>query len=177
MSKSFSVVPRICVGVLSVAVAANLALADGGTVRAIRQVEGLAITVFTSPTILTAGDVDISVLVQDAESRTFRVESEIKVTITPRERPYLAERHEASDALATNRLMKSCHANVTLGWHDVAVAVTSGVQRGQVRFAMQVGPPATRAGSYWPWFTWPSVPVALVAANLVYRRWRTKVQL
>jgi hypothetical protein len=145
-------------------------LADGGTVRAMKENGGLTISVFTSPAILTAGEVDISVLVQDAQSHAALSAADIHVTVTPREHIYLAERHEATTALATNRLMKACHVPLSAGWHDVEVLVTDNNHHGRVVFSMLVGPNRTRAAGFWPWFAWPAVPLTLVIANLAYRR-------
>lgn len=149
-------------------------LADGGTVRAMEESGGLAISVFTSPAILTAGQVDISVLVQDAKSHVAVSAADIQVTVTPRAHAYLAERHEATAGLATNRLMKACHLPLVAGWHDVDVLVTDNHRQARIEFEMLVGPDRTRAASFWPWFAWPAVPIMAVIANLAYRRWLTR---
>ncbi len=46
----------------------SLARADGGAVRLRQRSGGYQIAVFTEPTPLRAGPVDVSVLVQDAET-------------------------------------------------------------------------------------------------------------
>jgi hypothetical protein len=150
------------------------ALADGGTVLAMEQGGTLAISVFTSPPWLNAGEVDISVLVQDAKSNSALVEAQVQITVTPRQHPNLAERHEATDELATNRLMKVCHVKLEPGWHDVEVLVEDRDRSGRLQFAILVGKTPTKAASFWPWFTWPAVPIILVAANLAYRRLQTR---
>jgi hypothetical protein len=159
---------------LGVMLAPAVALADGGTVQAIQDSDGLIVSVFTSPAILSAGEVDISVLVQHAESHPALVNADVQVTVIPREHVHLAERHAATAELATNRLMKACHLQLEPGWHDVKVQVSDQGRRSQVDFAMLVGPIPTKAASFWPWFTWPAIPIALVAANLVYRRTRSR---
>lgn len=151
----------------------GLTLADGGTILASEKSGGLDISVFASPAILTAGEVDISVLVQDVELRTALPDAQVQITVIPRQHIYLAERHAATEELATNRLMKSCHVQLQQGWHDVEVLVNSADRRGRVDFAMLVGPPPGRAASFWPWFTWPVIPLALVTANFAYRHIRS----
>jgi len=155
---------------LSMLLVPAMALADGGTVRAMVEDGGLAINIFTSPAVLAAGEVDISVLVQDAESGKTLADAEVQVEIIPREHPSLAERHGATEGLATNRLLRSCHVQLEPGWHDVEVRVSTTGQRGLAEFAMLVGPAPTMAAGFWPWFTWPAVPVVLVIANLAYRQ-------
>jgi len=150
-----------------------LTVADGGRVRAMQQDGGLAISIFSSPPILTAGEIDISVLVQDAQSALALVDAQVQITVTPREHPHLAERHVPTDELATNRLMKVCHVQLDPGWHDVEVIVNHRDRRGRLQFGMHVGLAPTKAVSFWPWFTWPAVPLTLVVANLLYRRLRT----
>ncbi len=153
--------------------APRLTLADGGAIRAIEKSEGLAISVFTSPAILTAGEVDISVLVQDDQSQQSLADTQVQVTVIPREHSYLAERHAAVEELAANRLMKSCHVQLQQGWHEVEVLVDNKGRRGRVDFAMFVGPPLGRAAHFWPWFAWPAVPIILVTINLAYRHLRS----
>jgi hypothetical protein len=149
---------------------ASHALADGGVVRAIEQHGGLQISVFTSPAVLAAGDVDLSVLVQDVETMTELPAAAVAVQITPRERPYAAQRLAATRELATNKLLHACHVPLEPGWHDVRVEVEAESHRGAIEFAMQVGPQPTKAASFWPWFAWPAVPIVLVAAHL----WRVR---
>lgn len=151
-----------------------VALADGGSLRAMVEDRGLTISVFTSPAALTAGEVDISILVQDARSRETLADAQVQVAVIPRKPHYLAERHEATQELATNRLLKSSHVQIEPGWHDVEVLVSDNNRRGVVEFAMLVGPPPTMAASYWPWYTWPAVPIVLVSANLAYRQFQSR---
>src|SRR5713226_8801439 len=81
-----------------------LATADGGTVRLSDQKGNYRITVFTAPTPLRAGPVDISVLVQDAS--TGEPASDVHVTIEAAWRgpPGVAIRHPATTEAATNKL-------------------------------------------------------------------------
>lgn len=166
-SRRFKQYVLICLSMLLVP---GMALADGGTVRAMVEDGGLAISIFTSPAMLTAGEVDISVLVQDAESGKTLADAEVQVAIIRRKHPALSERRVATEGLATNRLLKSCHVQLEPGWYDVEVRVSNTGQRGRVEFAMLVGPAPTMAAGFWPWFTWPAVPVVLVIANLAYRQ-------
>jgi hypothetical protein len=140
------------------------------------QAGSLRFSVFTSPTPLVAGPVDLSILVQDAETHATLEAADVLVTITPRQRPYAAETHPATHELATNKLFRDCHVELTAGRHDVAVSVQAGKTRESIALTIDVGPPPTRAGAFWPWFTWPVVPLALLLAHvyLAGRRTRSK---
>src|SRR6266403_1773002 len=78
--------------------------ADGGTVRLSEQKGNYRITVFTSPTVLRAGPVDISVLVQEAA--TGELASGVQVTIKAvwHGSPGVALHHPATNEAATNKL-------------------------------------------------------------------------
>ena len=165
---------RLLLFCVSVLLAPGLAMADGGAIQTMQEVGGFSISVFTSPAILTEGEVDISVLVQDPESHLTLTGAKVQVITTPRAHSYLAEQHEATEELATNRLFKACHVQLAAGWHDVEVIVSDNQRRGRVAFAVLVGPAPTGAANFWPWFTWPAVPLVLVAANLAYGRFQSR---
>ena len=80
------------------------ALADGGTVRLSQRLGADRITVFTSPTPLRAGPVDVSVLVQDAETGAPIPGAEVEVGLEPLDRPGLATHYPATHRAATNKL-------------------------------------------------------------------------
>jgi hypothetical protein len=152
----------------------NLVLADGGVVRAMEVSNGIVITAFTSPAAATAGEIDLSVLIQDAQTRAPILTAEVDIAVVPREQPNLAERHVATRQQATNQLMHACHLTLTSGWHEVEVLVSEQKRHGNVCFAMYVPPARSKAGSFWPWFAWPIIPVALILVNLTYRNLRSR---
>lgn len=146
------------------------AVADGGSVRAMETSGGLKLSVFTAPLALAAGPVDVSVLVQDADSGDVLPQAAVLVTLTPRGRVYAAEQFAASREQATNRLFQACHPTLAAGWYDVAVRASHADRTGVVRFEMQVGPEPTAGSRFWPWFCWPAIPIALVAVHLLWAR-------
>ncbi len=150
----------------------ELAGADGGTVRAIVRDGGLQISVFTSPVVLVAGDADISILVQDADTLATLPVAHVEIFMVPRGRNYAAERHLATTEAATNKLFRACHVQLTPGLYDVEVAAMTDNRHGQATFTMQVAPPPTKATMFWPWFSWPAVPILLLAAHAWRRRTR-----
>ncbi|MCC9606472.1 hypothetical protein LOC68_17690 [Blastopirellula sp. JC732] len=97
----------VCKSIAAIALllaVANIVLADGGKVQLRREVAPYQVTIFTSPTPLRAGPVDLSILVQDAAGNVvndiqidFRLKSESGVILTP----------PASQATSTNKLLQS----------------------------------------------------------------------
>jgi hypothetical protein len=135
--------------------------ADGGAVRAITRDGSYQISVFTSPTPLVAGPVDISVLVQDAETLAALTGTPVLISLTPRDPNGAGIILEATAEAAGNKLFRACAAELAPGWYDISAQCGSGKEVGRVRFALEVGPPPPRLAGLWPWFTWPAVPVLL----------------
>ena len=133
--------------------------ADGGVVRAIERDGPFQISAFTSPNPLVAGPVDISLLVQDADTLAPAEEVLIEVTITPRSRTYAAVTLPATADAATNKLFRACLVDLEPGWYDVEVICHAAQSRGKVRFALEVGAAPAQRAVLWPWFTWVVVPV------------------
>jgi hypothetical protein len=150
----------------------SLARADGGAVRLCQRAGGYQIAVFTSPTPLRAGPVDVSVLVQDAATEECVPEAQVTVCLKatgdgpPLECP-------ATTAAATNRLF---HAAVfelpKAGRWDVEVAVEGPHGWALLRFGIEADGPAPRWLEFWPWFTWPALVVALFGLHQVMFRQR-----
>ncbi|HEY2882228.1 MAG TPA: hypothetical protein VGJ15_07330 [Pirellulales bacterium] len=86
-------------------------LADGGTLRTSQRIGSLQVTVFTTPAELRVGPVDISVLVQDAESGHLRETIPVKIgmdQIAANGKIVLHLPEEnASSEMATNKLFRA----------------------------------------------------------------------
>src|SRR5260370_27143233 len=80
------------------------ARADGGTVRLSEQQGKYRIAVFTAPTVLRAGPVDVSVLVQDADTGEAASGVLVSIGVERRGFPDVAFRHRATTEAATNKL-------------------------------------------------------------------------
>src|SRR5262245_52718855 len=83
-----------------------LVRADGGAVRLREQAGAYQVTVFTSPTPLRAGPVDLSVLVQDAATKECVPEARVAVRLTARGTGEALECPATSEA-ATNKLLQA----------------------------------------------------------------------
>jgi hypothetical protein len=146
------------------------ALGDGGAVRAIEQVGGMQVSVFTSPAVLVAGEADVSVLVQDAETLAAISNADIEVTLTPRRRPYAVQRVRATAETATNKLFQASHVTLEPGSYDLIVELRVGEQQVEVSCKIEVGGPPTKAAVFWPWFSWPLVPILVFGVD----QWRKR---
>ena len=90
-------------GVLLVTWCAQAA-ADGGSLRLSTNQGGYHVTVFSAPTPLRAGPVDISVLVQDVTTRAPMPHAAVTVRMKRAGRPALE--YAATRASATNKLFR-----------------------------------------------------------------------
>ena len=75
--------------------------ADGGTIRLSEQQGGYRITVFTTPTPVRAGPVDISVFVQDAATEEPVSEARVSIKAVRRGSPGVTLQHQATTEAAT----------------------------------------------------------------------------
>jgi hypothetical protein len=150
----------------------SLVRADGGAVRVREQAGAYQVTVFTSPTPFRAGPVDVSVLVQDAETGECVPEARVSVRLTARGTGGVLE-YPATAEAATNKLF---HAAVfrlpELGWWNVEVAVEGPHGPALLRFEVQADEPLPRWLELWPWFAWPALAVAFFGLHQVLVRRR-----
>jgi hypothetical protein len=145
-----------------------LARADGGQIRASHHQGNYQITVFTSPTPLRAGPVDVSVLVQDAESGRTLDGATIVVELTSPDRTLPPLRIVATSAAATNQLFRAAMFDLPKsGQWNVRVECTTPRDEAPitVAFSMDAAPPLPPWLTVWPWFTWPAAAVLLFAIH------------
>ena len=106
--RSIAALPAL---VLAVALAAGTALANGGTVRIAEAPVGpWRVTVYSSPTPLRTGEIDISTLVQDSDGGT--VDVPITVTATPVGFAADPVLQPATRRQATNKLFKAAKFDI-----------------------------------------------------------------
>jgi hypothetical protein len=120
--------------VLAALVVAPPLLANGGTVRISREVVGpYLVSVFTSPTPLRTGEVDVSVLVQDAAAESV-LDVAVMVQAIPVDADAQPIRVEATRQQATNKLFKAAKFDVRAeGVWELRVRV-GGAEGGEVSF-------------------------------------------
>jgi hypothetical protein len=159
----------LCVFILSPCQLVTLspchARADGGTLRLRQQAGGYQITVFTAPTPLCAGPVDISVLVLDDATGEPLPAARVVVRLTACGSGDVRE-HTADAVATTNKLFRSAVIELPKsGWWDVEVAVTGPRGGAVVQFALEADEPPPPWRDLWPWLAWPALAVALFALH------------
>lgn len=152
-----------------------IALADGGQIRFRQNLGGHQLTVFTSPTPLRAGPIDVSVLLQDAASGRTVSDANITIELTPADPSIPPIRALATAGAATNKLLRAALVELPAPgeWH-VRVQCTTPDSSSLLTaaFTLDAAEPLPRWIAVWPWFTWPIAAVALFAVHrtLVARR-------
>jgi hypothetical protein len=145
--------------------------ADGGTVRLSQRLDGYQITVFTAPTPLRAGPVDISVLVQDAGTGQPLPLARVTVRAAPRGRASEAILCPATVEAATNKLFRAAVFDLPeAGWWEVEVTVEDERGTARVRFEVEAAEAAPRWPALWPWLCWPALAVLVFGVHQVLVR-------
>jgi len=141
--------------------------ADAGAVRASERRGDRQITVFTDPTPLRAGPVDVSVLVQDSRTGLVTVSDTIHVTIAPPGETGRGIRRLATGENASNKLFQAAHLEVpSAGWWEITVEVKGpGKVQTPERIVIEVdaAEPLPPWQSMWIWFCWPFAAIAVFA--------------
>jgi hypothetical protein len=138
------------------------AFGDGGTLRFSGRRGDRSITVFTAPALLSAGPVDLSVLVLDAKTGRPITHLPIEVRAQRIASADSEIRARATSEAATNKLM--CAARLELAepgrWH-FGVSVEGVDSSGPIGFDVEVAQPAPPWLEMSLWIAWPLVPIGL----------------
>lgn len=146
------------------------ARADGGAVRLQQRAGGYQVAVFTAPTPLRAGPVDISVLVQDGATGAWLPEAQVSVSLKARSSGRRLE-CQATTASATNRLFHAAGFELPEpGLWDLEIAIDGPHGRAAVRFAADVGEAPPRWLELWPWYSWPALVIAFFGLHRLLRK-------
>jgi hypothetical protein len=152
----------------------SLARADGGAVRLRERAGAYQVTIFTSPTPLRAGLVDVSVLVQDAATGECLPQARVILRLTSRATGDVLESPATVEA-ATNKLLRAAAFQLPqAGRWDVEAAIDGPCGRANVRLEIEAQEPSPRWLGYWPWFSWPAGAVALFAVHEMLARRRVR---
>ena len=147
--------------------------ADGGAVQ-LSEVKGpYRLTVFTSPTPLRAGPIDISVLVQAASTGSVVADAEVTLKVNPLNRPTEVLAEPANRANATNKILLAASFELpSPGSWEVRLEVHGSLGNEEVRCRIEVGEPWPEWLGMLPWVLWPLIPIVLFLVHimLVHRR-------
>lgn len=153
---------------LAIALAASSARGDGGVVRLSQTAGPFEITLFTAPTPLRVGVVDVSVLVQTAADHTPVLDAEVQVALRG---PGLERTGAATHAPATNKLLYAALLDVPgPGRWTLAAQVHAGERDATVSCAVDVAPPLPPVVAFWPYFAFPGALIALFALHQWLKR-------
>jgi hypothetical protein len=140
--------------------------ADGGAVRLSERKGDHQITVFTSPTPLRVGPVDVSVLVLDSLGGTPISPTQILVRATPRGHPENGISHPATLEAATNKLFRTALFDLPEpGVWDVEIVIEGLREPLRVHFEMEAEEPLTGLADLGPWIAWPAVAILVFALH------------
>jgi hypothetical protein len=146
----------------------EIAHADGGTVRLCEVRDGRRITVFTSPTYLHSGPVDVSVVVQDVASGRPLLHLPIVVSAYPIRDPLRRTSALATTEGATNKLMYAARLQLPEAGAWRIEAVVEGLQREPpLHFDVVVAPAPPPWLEMSPWICWPLLAIAF----FVFHQW------
>lgn len=137
--------------------------ADGGAIRLMETRDQVQITVFTSPTPLRAGDVDVSVLIQAGAAPLAEQELPIELVATPLDGSAQPIRRSATKSAATNKLLQAAKFKLPHAgdWRiDVSVGLPNALPE-KFTFEVDAAPAPPRWLTFWPWFSWPLVVIVL----------------
>ena len=149
--------------------------ADGGTVRLSEQRGNYRITVFTAPTPLRAGPVDISVLVQDAATEQPLSDAWVAIKAVRRGSSDPAIHHAATTAAATNKLYYAAAFDLPEpGWYWLEVSINGALGKARVDFELEAAKPLPPRLTIWPWLAWPVLVVLLFSVHQFLVRGRTR---
>jgi hypothetical protein len=125
------------------------------------------ISVFTSPDPLRAGPIDISVLLQDAETGQPVDDADVTVQMTSSDDSSRIIHAVATHAAATNKLLRAALIEIpSPGSWDVEIAYVAGSNPArQLHFTVEAGQPMARWLTVWPWFSWPAAVVLLYGVH------------
>lgn len=149
----------------------SLAFADGGTLRLSEQKGDYRIAVFTSPTPLRAGPVDISVLIENAATHEPLSDVRVSFEAVCRERPGVVIRRTATNEAATNKLFQAAmlDLNEPGSWH-LEVSLDGPLGTTQIGLDVEAAQPLPKALAMWPWLTWPALPILFFGAHQLLAR-------
>lgn len=152
--------------------------ADGGLIRLMEQQGRYRLTVFTAPTPMRVGPVDVSVLVQDAVTGDLVPDAAVTIRVAPAGCPEQHVSYLATTAAASNKLFRAAQLEIPqTGRWEIRVMVTDGLGKVECQFDVEVAERSGWGNDLPLWIGWPAVAVLLFAVHqfLVSKRPAPKV--
>jgi 5-hydroxyisourate hydrolase-like protein (transthyretin family) len=158
---------------VALAIGPSAIKADGGTVRCSERRGDRLVTVFTSPTPLIAGSVDVSVLLLDANTGTPLTGIPVTVEAASGDSRRRITR-EATNETATNKMMRAAEFELPSGKWRLEVFVDDSAKRSPIGFDVDVAEPMAPWLETGFWIGWPCAAIGLFVVHqmLAHRRSR-----
>jgi hypothetical protein len=139
---------------------------DGGTLRYSTRTRGLDIAIFTDPTPVKTGTVDVSVYVKPIPAGETRPLPVFQVCAYPVAAPALRQCEPATSEVATNKLFRAAQLQMTQpGLWQVDVLIESADGNFQASFQLPVEDGYPDWTRYAKWIGLPVVAIVLFAAH------------
>ena len=149
--------------------------ADGGTVQFRKSVGPFSITVFTTPSPLRSGPVDISLMIQSSDNQQPLLDCATEVQL--RKEGEVSIRSEATHGAAQNKLSYAAQVRVPKsGVWDLDVTIRRGDDSAKVSGAITVAASNPFLLVYWRSLAIPPILISLFALNQWLKRRRTAGQ-
>ncbi len=157
---------------LVIILAQTTALADGGTVQLRKEAGPFVITVFTAPAPLSAGPVDISLLLQNRNGLEPVLDANVSLLLRGNASGSEIGARPTREQ-AQNKLLYA--APVTLaesGKWQLDIAILRNGERTDATGTIDVAPAPEMAASYWSYIAFPPLMIAafVVRERLIRRR-------
>lgn len=143
------------------------AAGDGGAVRVSERAGPYTVTVFTAPTPLRAGPIDVSILVQDARGRDVIGDATVAVTLRGSAPGSGTVRAPATRAQATNKLLYAALLTLPAAGRWRVEVTIERADSAPATLAFDVDAESTLPPwrAYWPYFALPAVAIAVYALH------------
>ena len=162
---------RLSISLLILSALAVRASADGGMVRLSREVGAYRVTLFSAPTPFRAGPVDLSLLLQDAETGAAILDAEVLVRVRKSGGTTSATTYLATHEQATNKLYYSALFELpSPGLWELETQITGALGSARVSCSIETAPPTPTVARMWPWIGWPVAVIVLFAIHRTLRR-------
>ncbi len=150
----------------------NSARGDGGALRLSQRSGDRRVSVFTAPTPLRAGKVDVSVFLQDAETSRPVTDAELFVMARPLGRRGGNIRKRATPAEASNKLFQAAEFELPEAGRWQFTIELADPTPASLRFETDVSEPPPQWQTLAPWIGWPWLVAAIFCMNRVLKHRR-----
>ena len=157
--------PRKLLLPVVITLAQATAFADGGTVQLRKEAGALVITVFSSPAPLSAGPVDISLLVQNRNGLEPVLDANVSLLLRAEASGTEIQARPTREQ-AQNKLLYA--APVTLaesGKWQLAITILRNGERTDATGTIGVAPTPAMVASYWGYIAFPPVLIVAFVVN------------